>query len=115
MQSLTWLQIIITAFMLMMGITHAMPSTRACVHGGSGHVKAGPASAPGAAITPVKHLIVEANGLFGYSGNWDVINQYLTTHLDMDHYLIHASKANQKTQVRSTPAIHCTAIKGYTW
>lgn len=91
--------------MLMMGITHAVPTTRARVRGGPAHAKALPASASAAAASPVKHLIVEANGVFGHPGNWSVINRYLYEHLDMDHYLIHASKVNQKKDVRSKGAV----------
>lgn len=88
--------------MLAMGNGHAVPSRRAGVRSASarcvGSVSAG---AHGATVTSAKHLIVEANGVFGYPGNWDVINQYMTQRLDMDHYIIHASKVNQKTEVRS--------------
>lgn len=88
--------------MLVMGNGHAKPFPNASRVPRS--TKALSASAHSISVTPAKHIIVEANGLFGIPGNWNVINQYLTKRLDMDHYMIYASKANQKAQVRSNLA-----------
>lgn len=85
----------------MMGIVHAIPSPHPCVRRvRSDRLKAvsESTSVHYSARPPIKHLIVESNGLFGYPGNWDVINKYLREHLDMGHYVIHASRVNQKQE-----------------
>eukprot|EP00892_Ulva_mutabilis_P005269 jgi/Ulvmu1/3113/UM015_0153.1 len=84
--------------MLAMGNNHTVPAPRVHARGASARsARSVSVSAHGAPVASAKHLIVEANGIYGFPGNWDVINQHLTKRLDMDHYMIYASKANQKT------------------
>lgn len=42
-----------------------------------------------------QHLVIESKGLFCGPKNWEVMNKRLTSKLDQQHYLVHASEGNQ--------------------